>query len=107
MKSILYIATKIILIIYLFWEPIESYLGFQIFEVIQALFIFLLCVYLFFTDKTSFIKFVLFCISLNNLIDEILQKNDKLYLSEKLTGVAILIIAIYKYRNDRKRPESI
>ena len=107
MKIILYIATILIVLLYLFWEQIENFLGFYIFEIGNSLFITLLCTYLFLTDKKSFIKFILFSLSLNNLIDELTLKTDKIYLSEILTGVAILLFAIYKYHNDRKRTRFI
>lgn len=103
MKSILYIATIFITIVFLFWQEIEDYLGFYIFEQSQAFFIFLLCVYMFFTDKKSSIKFLLFCLSLNNLFDELFFDNTKLGINELLTAVGILIILVIRIRNDRKK----
>ena len=103
MKLILYIATIISILTYSFW----SYLPKGSFYYGNSFFIFLLCTYLFLTDNKSFIKFILFSLSLNNLIDELTLKTDKLYLSEILTGVAILLFAIYKYYNDRERTRII
>ena len=103
MKSILYIATIISILTYSFW----SYLPKGSFYYGNSFFIFLLCTYLFLTDNKSFIKFILFSLSLNNLIDELTLKTDKLYLSEILTGIAILLFAIYKYYNDRERTRII
>ena len=103
MIKILYIALFVSIITYSFWEniPIDYFFYYG-----NALFIFLLCFYIFFTDKKSVIKFVLFSLSLNNLFDEITNKADKLYFSEILTGVAIILFAFYKnYYNDRKRTE--
>lgn len=103
MIKILYIAAILSVLTYSLWEyiPIDYFFYYG-----NAFFIFMLCVYMFFTDKKSVIKFVLFSLSLNNLFDEMTGKADKLYFSEILTGVTILIFAFYKnYCNDRKRTE--
>lgn len=99
MKYILYIATIVSLATYLFW----SYLPKGSFYIGNGFFIFLLCVYLFFTDKTSSIKFILFSLSLNNLLDELFFDNTKFGINEVLIGIAIIMFALIKYRNDRKR----
>ena len=91
-KIILYIATVISLITYLFWE----YLPKGGFYVGNALFIFLLCIYLFLNDKKSIIKFILLALSLNNLLDEMFFDNTKLELNEILTALTIFIFAIIK-----------
>ena len=99
MKIILYISTIVSLITYMFW----SYLPKGSFYVGNSIFILLLCIYVFFTDKSSFIKFVLFSLSLNNFADEMVFDNTKFELNEILTGVFILIFSIIKKKNDRKR----
>ena len=99
MKIILYIATLIIVVTYLFWEQIENYLGFHIFEINTAIFITLLCVYLFFNDKKSLIKFVLLSLSLNNLFDELFFSPRLLEVNELITGLGIIIFAIIKSKN--------
>tara|TARA_R110000851_G_scaffold24775_4_gene71749 strand:+ start:3542 stop:3838 length:297 start_codon:yes stop_codon:yes gene_type:complete len=91
-KPILYIATVISSITYLFW----SYLPKGSFYIGNALFILLLCVYLFLNDKKSIIKFILLSLSLNNLLDEIFFDNTKLELNEILTALTIFIFAITK-----------
>ena len=91
-KIILYIATVISLITYLFWEYLPKgsfYMG-------NALFILLLCIYLFLNDKGSVIKFILLALSLNNLLDEMFFDNTKLELNEILTALTIFIFAIIK-----------
>ena len=99
MKFLLYIATNVSLVTYLFWEQLPKgsfYIG-------NALFIFLLCTYLFVADSKSFIKFVLFGFALNNLIDELYFNPTKLQVNEILTAIAVLGFGIKKYYNDRKR----
>ena len=91
-KPILYIATAISLITYLFW----SYLPKGSFYIGNAIFILLLCVYLFLNEKGSIIKFILLALSLNNLLDEIFFDNTKIQLNEILTALTIFIFAIIK-----------
>ena len=91
-KPILYIATVVSVITYLFW----SYLPKGSFYIGNAIFILLLCVYLFLTDKESIIKFTLMSLSINNLLDEMFFNNTKLELNEILTALTIFIFAIIK-----------
>ena len=92
MKIILYIATITSIITYLFW----SYLPKGSFYIGNAIFIVLLCVYLFLNEKGSIIKFILLALSLNNLLDEIFFDNTKIELNEILTALTIFIFAIIK-----------
>lgn len=99
MKSILYIASFVSVFTYTFWNYFPKgsfYLG-------NALFIYMLCMYLFLVDRNSKIKFVLFSLSLNNLLDELFFNSTKLGLNELLTASFIFIILIFKKNNDRKR----
>ena len=98
MKLLLYVATVLILVNYLFWQQIENYLGFQVFEINTAIFIFAVCAYMFFTDKDSFIKYILFAISLNNMFDELTLKTDNLNISEILVGISILVFSLIKQK---------
>lgn len=101
MNKILNIAVIVSVVTYSFWEiiPIDYFFYYG-----NALFIFLICAYLFFSDKKSVVKFVLFSLSLNNLIDELTNRATELYLSEVLTGICIFAFAFYKkYSNDRER----
>tara|TARA_B110000977_G_scaffold143019_1_gene181644 strand:- start:1530 stop:1826 length:297 start_codon:yes stop_codon:yes gene_type:complete len=91
-KPILYIATAISLITYLFW----GYLPKGSFYIGNALFILLLCIYLFLTDTESVIKFILLSLSLNNLLDEMFFDNTKLELNEILTTITIITFALIK-----------
>jgi hypothetical protein len=96
MKKILYIATVISLVTYLFWDQLPKgsfYIG-------NALFIFLLCVYIFLKDKKSFIGFFLFCISLNNLIDELFLNNLKLDINELILIIVFPVLWLFKKNKD-------
>lgn len=102
MKYILYIATIVSLVTYLFWSELPKgsfYIG-------NGLFILLLCLYLFLKDKNSAIKFVLLSLSLNNFLDELFFDNTEFGINEILVGFTVLIFAIIKYRHDRKRPNN-
>ena len=91
-KPILYIATVISIITYLFW----SYMPKGCFYIGNAIFILLLCVYLFLNNKESVIKFVLMSLSINNLLDEVFFDNTKLELNEILTALTIFIFALIR-----------
>lgn len=97
MKSILYIATVVSITTYLFWE----YLPKGSFYIGNALFIFLLCLYIFLTDKNSSIKYILCCLSLNNLTEEVISNNTTLEYNEILFLLFLITIPLVQ-RNGRK-----
>lgn len=97
MKFILYVALFVSLITYLFW----SYLPKGSFYVGNSLFIMLICFYIFVTDRKSAIKFILFSLSINNLLDELFFDNTILQINEIITGICILIFALIRKINDR------
>ena len=91
-RLILYIATVISLITYLFWEYLPKgsfYMG-------NALFILLLCIYLFLNDKGSVIKFTLLSLSLNNFLDETFFDNTEFEINEILTLLTIITFALIR-----------
>ena len=96
MKWILYIATIISLATYSFWTliPIDYFFYYG-----NAFFIFLLCLYLYLTDKKSFIKFFLFELSLFNLINELFLDPKVLSLTEAL--LIIIIPSIWFLKNGK------
>lgn len=99
MKNIiLYIATIISIVTYSFWELMPK--GYFFYG--NAIFILLICAVLFMQNKKSFICFFLFCISLNNIIDEVRKCNTIFDIKEVLLIVIIPAIWLYKTRNDRK-----
>lgn len=93
MKYLLHIATLISVITYMFWNFLPKgsfYLG-------NALFIFLVCVYIFYFDRKSFIKFVLFSLSLNNLFDELFFNPAELGINEMFLFAFVLVIGYFKH----------
>ena len=101
-KLILYIGLIIGIATYLFWEDLKD-LGFKVFYIGNAIFIFSLCLYLFLTDTKSFIKYILFCLSLNNLCDELFFDPTKMGINEIFIALTVLIFAIIRNKN-AKRP---
>ena len=98
MKYLLRISILISILTYSFW----NYFPKGVFYIGNGLFIALICAYIFFTDRKSNIKFILFSLSLNNLFDELFFDNMKLELNELLTVCAIIIILIIRIKNGRK-----
>jgi hypothetical protein len=89
-KLILYIALVVSIATYLLWQFMPKgyfYIG-------NAITILMLCTYLFYNDKKSFVKFCFFQLSLSNLIQEICNSNTKLEFSELLL---ILIVPFVWY----------
>ena len=89
-KSILYIGLILSIVTYLFWE----FFGDYVFFLGNAITILILCTYLFYNDKKSFVKFCFFQLSLSNLIQEICNSNTILEFSELLL---ILIVPFVWY----------
>jgi len=69
----------------------------------NSLFIFGLCMYLFVQDKQSFIKFVLFSLSLNNLFDELFFNPTELGKNESFLFAFILVIGFFKYNKNARK----
>jgi len=100
-KIILYTGLIIGIGTYLFWNDLRD-LGFKVFYPGNALFIFSLCLYLFLTETKSFIKYVLFCLSLNNLLDELFFDPTKMGISEVFIFLTVLIFAILRSKNAKR-----
>lgn len=92
MRYILHIALIISILTYLFWNELPKgsfYIG-------NALFIFLLCAYIYKSITQSFITFVLLCLSLNNLIDELFFDNTIFQLNEFIFIIILPLIWLFK-----------
>lgn len=96
MIKILYIASILSILTYSLWNyiPIDYFFYYG-----NSIFICLLCIYIFFTDKQSNIKFILFALSVNNLLDELFFDNTKFELNEILFFLAIIVLT--RFRNGR------
>jgi len=98
-KVYLWCAIIVSLITYGFWDEILSAYKIPIFYIGNALFIFMICGYIYYKDKQSFVKFFLFDIALSNLVDELFFDNTKMSVCELLL---FLIIPIFWYLKTKK-----
>jgi hypothetical protein len=94
-KFILYISIFVGVITYTFWNLINE-IGITIFYKGNALFIFLLALYIRQISKPSFITFFLFCLALNNLLDELLFDPQKIGWNEYIASAIIIIVYFLK-----------
>lgn len=69
----------------------------------NGLFILLICFSLFWLDKNNNVKFILFSLSINNFLDEVLFDNTKLQLNELIFAGLLLLILIYRTHNGRRK----
>jgi uncharacterized membrane protein YvlD (DUF360 family) len=97
-KKILSIAIVVGITTYLFWKPILNTLHIPVYYIGNALFIFLLAVYIKRVTPKSFITFFLVCITLSNLIDELFFDNTKFGINEI---IATIFLPMYYYLNER------
>lgn len=101
MKALLYLATLISIVTYSFWQQIKEMTDVSVFFIGNALFISLICFYIYLQDKKSFIKFLLFELSVANLFKELFLDPGKLTLSEALLIVIIPFIWYIKVKYDK------
>ena len=95
MKTLLYLATIVSILTYSFW----TYFYKGCFYHGVALFIALLCAYIYYKERTSFIAFFLFELSIANIIKELFLDPGKLRLEEALLIVTIPLIWSLKRGN--------
>lgn len=99
---ILKIAILVQLLTYSFWKPLLEHFNFQIFYIGNSLFCFLIALYIRQISKPSFLVFFLFCVTLNNLLDELIFDPQKIGINEYIASAIIIIIYFLK---DKKIPE--
>lgn len=92
MKSLLYIS----LVIGVFGNALTEYLPKGSYYILTALFINLLCMHLYLSNKKSFVCFVLFGLSINNLADELFFDPTVLQLNEVLFAFGLLAVWVLK-----------
>lgn len=92
MKVIIYIAA----IIGIFGSFFIEFLPKGSYYVLTALFIALLCTHIFLSKRNSFIRFVLFGLSISNLADELFFDPTVLQLNEVLIAVSLIGIWMLK-----------
>jgi hypothetical protein len=98
---ILKIAIFVAIISYSFWNLINEYLGVTIFYVGIALSHFLLALYIKQTSKLNFLIFFLFCVSLNNLLDELVFDPKKIGWNEYLASAIIIVVYLLKDKDPK------
>lgn len=99
MKYILHIALIVSIFTYLFWSQLPK----GSFYVGNALFIFLLCVYIYKSITKNFVTFVLLCLSFNNLLDELFFDNTILQINEFIFIIILPIIWLFKSSKDARK----
>lgn len=92
MKLILYIAC----LIGAFGSFILPYLPYGSYYILVSSLIFLLCTHLFLSDKKSFVRYLLFALSINNLADELFFDPLKLQFNEIVFSAAVPMVWILK-----------
>lgn len=98
MKYLLYIGLAAALVAYLFW----GYMPKGYFYYGNAIFIFCIGLYLWLKDKSSFIKFIILGLSINNLMDELFFDPKVIGISEIFIIIILPIIYIARFKkNDR------
>ena len=99
MKKILYIAIALSLVNYSLWR----YFPEGTFYVLNALFITLLCVFIYLENRKSFVCWLLLMLSINNLADEFFFDATKLQLNELIFALSLPFIWVIKIlRNDKQ-----
>lgn len=99
MKGFLYLALILSFIAYNCWHTIKEATGLEVFDTMVACYLFLICFYIFKQEKGSFVKFVLFELSIANMIKELFLDPRKLTLGEALLIVIIPSIWYFKVKN--------
>jgi hypothetical protein len=98
---ILKIAIIVSIITYSVWKPILDNFGIHIFYVGNSLFIFLLALYIKQATKKSFITFFLFCVTLNNLLDELLFDPQKIGYNEYIATAIVIVVYLLKDKDPK------
>jgi hypothetical protein len=98
---ILKIQIVVCIITYTIWPLFDDPLASKIFYIGTALAHFLLALYIRQTTKKSFLTFFLFCVTLNNLLDELLFDPQKIGLNEYLATIIIIIVYFIKDKDPK------
>jgi len=99
--NILVLQIVITIVAYNFWKPILEYFDFEIFYIGIALSHFLLALYIKQVTKKSFLTFFLFCVTLNNLLDELLFDPQKIGYNEYIATAIIIVVYLLKDKDPK------
>lgn len=100
-NRILRLAIFVSIFTFSFWKVVLDLYKIPIYYIGNALSAFLLALYIKQVSKPSFLTFFLFCITLNNLLDELLFDNTKFGINEIIA--TILLILVYYFRTTDKK----
>ena len=92
---ILKLAVVVSILTFTLW-PVFYNFGIQIFYYGNSIFIFLLALYIKQISKPSFTTFFLFCLALNNLLDELLFDAQKIGYNEYIASAIIIVVYLLK-----------
>jgi hypothetical protein len=95
-NSILKIAIIESILVYGLWSFFPDPIGTKIYFIGMALSHFLLALYIRQISKPSFLTFFLFCITINNLLDEVLFNPLKIGWNEYIASAIIIIVYFLK-----------
>jgi hypothetical protein len=98
---ILKLAVFTAILVYTFWGFFDEPIASKIFYIGNALFIFLLALYIKQATKKSFITFFLFCVTLNNLLDELLFDPQKIGYNEYIATAIIIVVYLLKDKDPK------
>lgn len=99
MKYILYIALAIGIFNGYFWMKMPE----GTYYILNALFLMLLCLYMFLKDNKSFIKFYLLSLSFSNLLDELFFDPQKITNNEIILTLILPILWLIKQRKNARK----
>ena len=100
-NTILKIAIVESILVYGLWSFFPDPLGTKIYFVGIAIFIFLLALYIRQISKPSFTTFFLFCLALNNLLDELLFDPQKIGYNEYIATAIIIVVYLLKDKDPK------
>jgi hypothetical protein len=100
-NTILKIAIIESILTYTIWPLFDDPLASKIFYVGNSLFIFLLALYIKQATKKSFLTFFLFCVTLNNLLDELLFDPQKIGYNEYIATAIIIVVYLLKDKDPK------
>ncbi len=99
MKWILYIATILSFIAYNCWKVVLDSTGLQIFDKLLAMCLALICIYNYIKERNSFIVFLLFELTIFNVIKEFFLDPGVLTLEQAMMVVVLPTIWYFKEGN--------
>jgi hypothetical protein len=98
---ILKIQILVCIITYTIWPLFDEPLASKIFYIGTALAHFLLALYIKQATKKSFLTFFLFCVTLNNLLDELLFDPQKIGYNEYFATAIIIVVYLLKDKDPK------